>query len=125
MFHCYSFNLLNQPCVSHTTINSNSDKINESAEMRDQKENSNFNCTTIATHQDDSINSSNELVDKNNSSYNNVSTFSITPLKRSNSATVSPSDQFVGGIDPPNELIKDNSSITEENGYPAAKKSKL
>ena len=66
-----------------------------------------------------------ELIDKNNTSYRNVSTFSITPLKRSNSATASPSDHFVGGIDPPNEEIKEKSSITQENGYPAAKKSKL
>ena len=122
-----SFSSLDQTCGSQTTINHKSAQINESVGMMDLEENSNSNQTTKAIHQDDSINSSNESIDKNNvSSYLNVSNFSVAPLKRSNSATVDQADQFVGGIDPPNdERIKENPSIIQEHEYPAAKKSKL
>ena len=121
-----SFSSLNQICSPQSKINSDSINTGKSEIIRAQENPQNVIDSNRPIDQDSSINSSNESIIKNFGNDPNNSRVSIAPLKRSSSEARSPTDQCVSKIDQSNEKpLKENSSIIQEQEYPAAKKSKL
>ena len=121
-----SFRSINQQCVSESSLNSNLTQASESKEIEALDGTPNSISISRKVDQDSSINSSNESEIQNHGNYPNISNFPLTPMKRSISDTVPQSDQCISDINNQNEeKIKENSSIIQEQEYPAAKKSKL
>ena len=121
-----SFSSLNQISSPQGKINSDSTNTGKSEIIRANENPQNVISSNRPIDQDSSINSSNESVIKNFENDPNNSRVSIASLKRSSSETRSPTDQYVSKIDQSNEKpLKENSSIIQEQEYPAAKKSKL